>query len=228
MHANASSLGQHDAGAQRVVGSEMEGRSRKRALSREEMELWAHVTRRDQPLARRRDGRWSSASATPSDMQAAIAAPPPGASNLPPLRNPPPAPRASQHRRRRQKPFDPRIGRRIARGAREIDARLDLHGLRQHDAYGVLKRFLARCQAEGRRHVLIITGKGGNSEGADTDFWRSPERGVLRRLVPHWLSEPSLRPYVVSYTESAHKHGGSGALYVTIRKGGRDRRNGRD
>jgi DNA-nicking Smr family endonuclease len=205
----------------------MEGRSRKRALSREEMELWAHVTRRDQPLARRRAADGASPAATPSDKQAAGAAPPADAS---PVAAPKPAPSAAGKPTPppAPEPFDPRIGKRIARGAREIDARLDLHGLRQHDAYGVLKHFLARCQAEGRRHVLIITGKGGNSEGADTDFWRSPERGVLRRLVPHWLSEPSLRPYVVSYTESAHKHGGSGALYVTIRKAGRDKRNGRD
>ena len=41
---------------------------------------------------------------------------------------------------------------------------------------------------------------------------------MLRRLVPQWLCEPSLRLHVVSFTESALKHGGSGALYVTIRK----------
>jgi DNA-nicking Smr family endonuclease len=47
------------------------------------------------------------------------------------------------------------------------------------------------------------------------------QRGVLRRLVPHWLSEPSFRLHVVSFTESAWKHGGSGALYVTIRRASR-------
>jgi DNA-nicking Smr family endonuclease len=205
----------------------MEGRSRKRALSREEMELWAHVTRRDQPLARRRGAMSAKSAATPAPVQeAAIVAPLVDAPLIPAWKpaasvegksSSPPTP----------EPFDPRIGKRIARGVRGIDARLDLHGLRQHDAYSVLKHFLARCQAEGRRHVLVITGKGGNSEDADRDFWRSPERGVLRRLVPHWLSEPSLRPYVVSYTESAHRHGGGGALYVTIRKATRHRRHGR-
>ena len=119
-------------------------------------------------------------------------------------------------------PFDPRVSKRIARGRHAIDARLDLHGLRQQDAYLVLRRFLARCQADGLRHVLVITGKGGGTDDvADRDFWRSDERGILRRLVPHWLSEPSLRLHVVSFTESALKHGGSGALYVTIRKGPR-------
>src|SRR5208282_3935927 len=124
-----------------------------------------------------------------------------------PLSSPPPA------------PFDPKVGRRLARGHREIDARLDLHGLRQQDAYMALRRFLVRCQAEGHRHVLIITGKGASGEDeTGRDFWDSSERGVLRRLVPHWLCEPLLRTHVVSFTESALKHGGSGALYVTIRK----------
>jgi DNA-nicking Smr family endonuclease len=206
------------------VGSEMEGRSRRRMLSREEIELWAHVTRRDEPLARRRGVNGAKSAAAPlSDVQAAIVAPPVEAFPISASKT---AARGKPSSAPAPEPFDPRIGKRIARGARAIDARLDLHGMRQRDAYSVLKHFLARCQAEGRRHVLIITGKGGNSEDADTDFWRSPERGVLRRLVPHWLSEPSLRSYVVSYTESAHKHGGSGALYVTVRKGHRQGRDG--
>ena len=96
--------------------------------------------------------------------------------------------------------------------------------MRQADAYAALRRFVARCQAEGHRHVLIITGKGSRAENeANRDFWTSGERGVLRRLVPHWLCEPSMRMHVVSFTESAIQHGGSGALYVTIRKSPRSR-----
>jgi DNA-nicking Smr family endonuclease len=120
-------------------------------------------------------------------------------------------------------PFDPRESKRIARGRREIDARLDLHGLRQQDAYVALRRFLAHAQAQGHRHVLIITGKGGTEPDVKREFWTSEERGILRRLVPHWLCEPSFRLHVVSFTESALRHGGSGALYVTIRKGARAR-----
>jgi DNA-nicking Smr family endonuclease len=111
------------------------------------------------------------------------------------------------------------VKRHLARGRRDIDARLDLHGLRQQTAYSTLKHFLAQAQAKGYRHVLIITGKGGpgvNDE--DRDFWLPEERGVLRRLVPHWLSEAAFRPYVVTFTESAAQHGGSGALYITLRK----------
>jgi len=200
----------------------MEGRRRKRVLSQEEAELWAKVTRHDTPLERLRPERPHEAAppappGVPPVLSAGAAAPPAAApENVPakPAKNgqatpPPPA------------PFDHREAKRIARGRREIDARLDLHGMRQQDAHAALRRFLAHAQASGHRHVLIITGKGKPDPAAGRDFWTSEERGILRRLVPHWLCEPALRPYVVSYLESAVHHGGSGALYVTIRKGPR-------
>jgi DNA-nicking Smr family endonuclease len=36
--------------------------------------------------------------------------------------------------------------------------------------------------------------------------------------VPLWLSLPDLRPLVVGFTEAAIGHGGTGALYVRVRK----------
>lgn len=206
----------------------MEGRGRRRFPSQEELELWAKVTRHDEPLTRRRrpaphDPAIESATApippkpieSPARDRSARAKPvvkPIGSVRNRPVEPPPP------------QPFDPRAAQRIARGRREIDARLDLHGMRQSDAHAALRHFLARCQAEGHRHVLIITGKGIDLEADEKrDFWTSAQRGVLRRLVPHWLCEPSMRAHVVSFTESATKHGGSGALYVTIRKGPRSR-----
>jgi DNA-nicking Smr family endonuclease len=197
----------------------MEGRRSNRFPSKEELELWAHVTREDEPLSRL--GREPSPGAPPNTPAAVRPSKAPDA--------PIPAPRLSGKPRatRAAKPmpptppasFDRRVVRRIARGSREIDARLDLHGLRQQDAYAALRRFLAHCQTQGHRHVLIITGKGLKADAhEERDFWESEQRGVLRRLVPQWLSEPVFRTHVVSFTESALKHGGSGALYVTIRK----------
>jgi len=197
----------------------MERRGRKRFLSDEEIELWARVTRSAEPLAppqplRLTDTQPGEAktpvmTAAPNGAKKTAAAMPAAVA----VRSKPkPAPPRA--------PFDSRVSKKIARGRHSIDARLDLHGLRQQDAYVVLRRFLARCQADGLRHVLVITGKGGAPDDAATrDFWQSPERGILRRLVPQWLAEPSFRLHVVSFTESAMKHGGSGALYVTIRKG---------
>jgi DNA-nicking Smr family endonuclease len=199
----------------------MEGRSRKRHLSEEETELWARVTRSAEPLARPEplclmdtqpsEAKTPAMTAAPNGAEKTAATKP---ATVPSRSKPKPIPRHA--------PFDPHVSKKIARGRHPIDARIDLHGLRQQDAYVVLRRFLARCQADGLRHVLVITGKGGKPDDSATrNFWQTDERGILRRLVPQWMAEPSFRLHVVSFTESAMKHGGSGALYVTIRKGPR-------
>jgi DNA-nicking Smr family endonuclease len=44
------------------------------------------------------------------------------------------------------------------------------------------------------------------------------ERGVLRRQVPQWLSQPEFRALVVGFEEAHIGHGGEGALYLRIRR----------
>jgi DNA-nicking Smr family endonuclease len=107
--------------------------------------------------------------------------------------------------------IDRRARQKIARGRVEIDARLDLHGMKQNEARERLSAFLHRAQARGKSLVLIITGKGTAApEGA--------ERGVLRRAVPLWLALPEFRALVIGFEEAAPAHGGAGALYVRIRR----------
>lgn len=118
--------------------------------------------------------------------------------------------------------FERRKGRRIAAGKISIDARLDLHGLRQSDAHNRLRRFLHDCTADGMSTVLVITGKGA-PETSDThrpfsEDAERPGRGVLRRMVPLWLAEPGLRAVVASFRSAGVRHGGEGALYIQLRK----------
>ena len=116
-------------------------------------------------------------------------------------------------------PIERRKARRIARGHVEIDARLDLHGLRQADAERRLRAFLLSARANGLRTVLIITGKGSEREGADGhDAMDRSARGVLRRSVPLWLEAPELRDCVAGIAPAHARHGGSGALYIHLRK----------
>lgn len=114
--------------------------------------------------------------------------------------------------------FDSREQRRLATGRTEIDARIDLHGMRQREAHSALRAFLLRSQDRGHRIVLVITGKGAPQGGGG--FAEGPEqgRGVLRRAVPLWLEEPELRRIVVSHASAHIRHGGEGALYVRLRK----------
>ena len=100
------------------------------------------------------------------------------------------------------------------------DAALDLHGYRQAEAFEVLRRFLHRAQADGARVVLVVTGKGGRSGSFDgsSPALGAGEGGVLKRSVPLWLSQPDFRMLVIGYEEAAKTHGGSGALYVRLRR----------
>jgi DNA-nicking Smr family endonuclease len=116
---------------------------------------------------------------------------------------------------------DRRKVRQIALGKIAIDAKIDLHGDRQRDARTRLRGFLVDAQARGCRTVLVVTGKGGSAAPDRLGvLMGEAQRGVLRHNVPHWLSEPDLRAIVLGYTQAAPNHGGAGALYVQLRKGG--------
>ena len=84
---------------------------------------------------------------------------------------------------------------RIVKGRSSIDARLDLHGMTQKEAHNALFGFLRSSHARGCKHVLVITGKG--SRGSDEAYSIDREKGVLRRVVPQWLSEPGIRSIIV-------------------------------
>jgi DNA-nicking Smr family endonuclease len=121
--------------------------------------------------------------------------------------------------------LDRRKARKVGTGKVEIEGRIDLHGMRQAEAHAALRRFLLRGYAEGRRWVLVITGKGAPLRRCEDDAGlvsvRDDERGVLKRNVPRWLDEPELRAIVIGFTAAAIRHGGEGALYVQLRR--RDR-----
>jgi DNA-nicking Smr family endonuclease len=191
--------------------------NRKRPLTAEEAELWHHVMRSTKAL--RHEGERSKQAVIEDDETPTIKRkfveekPSTLVSSIPtkpqkPAAHPPIA------------PFDERQRRKIGKSDL-IDARIDLHGMRQREAYSALKNFLFCCAAGGKRHVLVITGKGRRRDEEETGDFFSRERGVLRRLVPQWLGQPELRSVVVSYTTSHIRHGGEGALYVHLRKSSR-------
>jgi len=98
----------------------------------------------------------------------------------------------------------------IAKGRVSIGGRVDLHGMTQAQAHNLLLGFLRTAHDRELRYVLVITGKGTSSGGA----------GVLRRAVPDWLATAPFRMLVSGYDEAARSHGGTGALYVRLRRKG--------
>jgi DNA-nicking Smr family endonuclease len=104
--------------------------------------------------------------------------------------------------------IDVRTRGRIAKGRVTLDARIDLHGLTQAEAHGLLLSFLHRAHAADLRHVLVITGKGS----------APMSEGVLRRAVPAWFATAPFRPLVSGHSAASRQHGGEGALYVRLRR----------
>jgi DNA-nicking Smr family endonuclease len=180
---------------------------RKRALSEEERVLWESVAKQTKPL-RKRSRAAKPQLAAPDSATPVVAK----AATAPKAHPPAKVPRAP--RPEVAPPLAP-LGRRersqLSRGRKEIDARLDLHGMTQTRAHRALSSFLQRAHSDGLTFVLIITGKG-RTIGPES------ERGVLRRQVPQWLSLPEFRSLVVGFEEAHIGHGGEGALYVRIRR----------
>ncbi|MEO6396317.1 MAG: Smr/MutS family protein [Devosia sp.] len=112
--------------------------------------------------------------------------------------------------------IEPRLKKKLQRGRIEIDGTLDLHGMRQDEAHRALLLYVGGRSARGDRTLLVITGKG--LKKIDGDPTNIVERGVLRTMLPIWLSGPDLAPLVAGWDVSAQNHGGEGAYYVRLKR----------
>jgi DNA-nicking Smr family endonuclease len=173
--------------------------------------LWAKVAGTAAPLKRGRD----APAPKPAKIAAPVAKAKPPKATQPTQPAPKPAPKLAHVPR--AAPLDRQTSRQLDKGKLEVEARLDLHGMRQRDAHAQLRRFLKTAQARGLKHVLVITGKGAE-QAASRSFYEEDERGVLRNAVPHWLSGPDFASLVVSYSQAPRRLGGEGALYVRVRR----------
>jgi DNA-nicking Smr family endonuclease len=93
-----------------------------------------------------------------------------------------------------------------------IDAKIDLHGMRQMQAKEALFRFIEESSHQGCKTLLVITGKGLKTlltEGAP---------GAIKQNFPAWLSDPHVHSLIQHYVPAHPKDGGSGAYYVVLRK----------
>jgi DNA-nicking Smr family endonuclease len=104
--------------------------------------------------------------------------------------------------------IDRRTAERLRKGEIAIERRLDLHGMVQDDAHAALDRFVRQAWTDGKRMLLVITGKGIVSEGG----------GVLRRHVPRWLSAGEHAARVLRIEPAQPRHGGGGAFYLLLRR----------
>jgi len=97
--------------------------------------------------------------------------------------------------------------RKLRRGTWPIQDSLDLHGNNTDAARKLLQEFLHEATQRNLRSVLVIHGKGLNSQGGEA---------VLRKLTRHWLTQ---HRQVLGYCDAQPRNGGSGAVLVLLKTG---------
>ena len=111
--------------------------------------------------------------------------------------------------------IDGATARRFKRGDFEVEAILDLHGYTEERAYAAVDDFIKKSYLAQKRCVLIITGKGlVRDDNSDVLAFR----GLLKEKVPQWLNTRELRPLILAFRHPDVKLGGSGALYILLRR----------
>ena len=95
---------------------------------------------------------------------------------------------------------------RLRRGRFKVEADLDLHGRIVAEAVSALDHFLRDSRHRGRRCVRIVHGKGfGSRNGLP----------IMKAHVDRWLRA---RSEVLAFCSATPPDGGTGALYVLLRR----------
>jgi len=105
--------------------------------------------------------------------------------------------------------FDRKLMRRLKRGEFPVQDYLDLHGLTKREAEVRVRDFLLRSYGMGIRCVLVIHGRGLNSED---------HIPILKERIPIWLSRGPVRKFVLAFSTARPYDGGTGAIYILLRR----------
>jgi DNA-nicking Smr family endonuclease len=105
--------------------------------------------------------------------------------------------------------FDPRLMQKLKEGLFPIQDFVDLHRLTQEAAELSIRDFLLSSHGRGLRCVLIVHGKGLNSEN---------HIPVLKKRVPVWLSRGPVRKIILAFASAKPYDGGTGATYVLLKR----------
>jgi DNA-nicking Smr family endonuclease len=99
--------------------------------------------------------------------------------------------------------------RRLKRGQIPVQDHIDLHGLTRKEAETTVREFLVRSQGRGLLCILIVHGRGLNSPDSIP---------VLKERLPVWLNRGPARKIVKAFSSARPYDGGTGAIYVLLRK----------
>lgn len=97
----------------------------------------------------------------------------------------------------------------LKKGHIPIQGHVDLHGLTKEQAKARVAEFLLQNHRQGNRCVLVVHGRGLNSEN---------HIPVLKERLPVWLTRGSVRKIVLAFSTARPYDGGTGAVYILLRK----------
>ena len=109
------------------------------------------------------------------------------------------------------------VYRKLRLGHYQVDARLDLHRMVVKQAREEVFSFIEEATRLGLRTLLIVHGKGQSKSQGD-------QTAVLKGYVNHWLQHLD---QVQAFHSAQLQHGGTGAVYVLLKKSAKQKRENR-
>ena len=107
------------------------------------------------------------------------------------------------------KGFDRKLMQKLKKGLFPIQDYVDLHGMIKSDAEMKMRDFILKCHRQGFRCILVVHGKGLNSEN------KVP---VLKEQIPLWLSRGPVRKIILAFCTAMPYDGGTGAIYLLLKR----------
>ena len=104
--------------------------------------------------------------------------------------------------------LDPKAFKQLGKGQIPYEHAIDLHGHVEDEAWASLMDFLRQGYQENCRCLLVVHGKG-KGYGVQGDM------GLIKSQICTWLEGCGA---VLAYHTTLPKHGGSGAVYVLLRR----------
>ena len=105
--------------------------------------------------------------------------------------------------------FDRKLMQKLKNGLFPVQDHVDLHGCTRQEAELKVTEFLLGSYRLGLRCVLVVHGRGLNSED---------HIPVLKELLPLWLNRGPVKRIVLAFSTARPYDGGTGAIYILLRR----------
>jgi DNA-nicking Smr family endonuclease len=105
--------------------------------------------------------------------------------------------------------FDRKLMQKLKQGLFPVQDHIDLHGCTRQEAELRVTNFLLASYRLGLRCVLVVHGRGLNSED---------QIPVLKERLPVWLNRGPVKRIVLAFSTARPYDGGTGAIYILLRR----------